>query len=27
MTARGFACDSRTTDGVTETRVARQREG
>jgi len=26
MTARGFACDSRTTDGVTATRVARQRE-
>lgn len=27
VTARGFACHSRTTDGHTETRVARAREG
>ncbi len=27
MTARGFACHARTTDGLTEPRIARAREG
>ncbi len=27
VTARGFACHARTTDGLTETRIARAREG